>query len=151
MRASLIALVLVSAPCAALAQSDQDWKSRKAVDADHLVIPACTRLIESNNLAQNDRAIAYAIRGTAHLRQRDFDEAIADESKAIDIDPNNAVAYSNRSLARGHKADLDGAIADTTRALEINPKFASGLIARGIAHQMKHEYRKKAEQGSSPR
>ena len=74
MRASLIALVLVSAPWVALAQSDQDWKLCKAVDADHLVIPACTRLIESNNLAQNDLAIAYSIRGTAHWRQRDLEE-----------------------------------------------------------------------------
>jgi hypothetical protein len=85
MKASLIALVLVSAPYVVLAESDQDWKSCKAVDADHLVIPACTRLIEANDLAENDRAIAYSIRGQAHWRQRDYDEAIADETKAIEM------------------------------------------------------------------
>ena len=79
MRALLVALMLVSVPCGVRAQGVQDWRLCRAVDADHLVIPGCTRLIEQNNLSRGDRAIAYAFRGTAHWRQRDFDEAIADE------------------------------------------------------------------------
>lgn len=85
MRASLVTLMLASLPCSALALSVQDWRQCRAVDADHLVIPACTRLIASNKLSQGDRAIAYVLRGTAHWRQRDFDEAIADENEAIKI------------------------------------------------------------------
>jgi hypothetical protein len=95
----MIALVLISVSSEALAQSD--WTLCKAVDADHLVIPACTRLIDAGNLVQNDRALAYSIRGAAHWRQRDLDAAIADESKAIELDPHLASAFVARSSAYG--------------------------------------------------
>ena len=87
MRASLIALVLALVPSSVLAQV-QEWRLCRAEDADHLVIPACTRLIELDTLSQRDRAIAYVLRGKAHWRQRDFDDAIADENEALKIDPN---------------------------------------------------------------
>jgi hypothetical protein len=57
MRVSLMALVLVTAPCAALAQSDKDLKLCEAEDADDVAISACTRLIETSEVGQRDRAI----------------------------------------------------------------------------------------------
>jgi tetratricopeptide (TPR) repeat protein len=111
MRALLMALMLVSVPGGVLAQGVQDWRLCRAVDADHLVIPACTRLIEQNKLSQGDRAIAYALRGTAHWRQRDFDEAIADANEAIKINPNLAAAYAARGAAYGSKGEDDQALA----------------------------------------
>jgi tetratricopeptide (TPR) repeat protein len=123
MRASLIALVLVTVSGEALAQGVQDSRLCKAVDADHLVIPACTRLIASSNLSQGDRAIAYAIRGTAHWRQRDFDDAIADENEAIKINPNLAAAYATRGAAYGSKGDDDQALADDSKAIELDPNY----------------------------
>jgi hypothetical protein len=43
--------MLALLPCGALAQSVQEWRLCRAEDTDHLVIPACTRLIESNTLS----------------------------------------------------------------------------------------------------
>jgi tetratricopeptide (TPR) repeat protein len=99
MRASLVALMLALLPCGALAQSVQEWRLCRAEDTDHLVIPACTRLIESNTLSQRDLAFAYVMRGKAHWRQRDYDDAIADENEALKIDPNLVAAYVARSAA----------------------------------------------------
>jgi hypothetical protein len=104
MRSSLV-LLLASLPCGVLAQSDRDWRLCSAVDADHLAIPACTRLIDSSAPSERDHATAYVIRGSAHWRQRDFDEAIADENGAIKIDPNLAAGYVARSAAYGSKED----------------------------------------------
>jgi tetratricopeptide (TPR) repeat protein len=134
MRASLIALVLISMPCAALAQNDQDWKSCNADDADDLVIPACTRLIETNELRQDNRAIAYYNRGSAHWRRLDFAAAIADENEAIEIDPKFANAYGARGRAYAFKGDHAGAIADFSKRIEIEPDNDETYRARSQAY-----------------
>jgi len=143
MRASLIVLVLATVPWGALAQSDQDWRLCRAVDADHLVIPACTRLIEAGNLAARNRAIAYALRGAAHWRQRDFDDAIADENEAIKIDPNLAAAYAARGAAYGNKGEDDQGIADDTKAIELDPNYVSAYSNRGTARANKGDLDKR--------
>ena len=46
----------------------------------------------------------------------DFDKAIADLSKAIELDPEDASAYVNRARARELNGDSEGAAADYARA-----------------------------------
>src|SRR6516225_9131143 len=133
MRASLLALVLISAPCVALARSDKDWELCTGVDADQLAIPACTRLIEASDLADGDRAVAYSTRGKAHWRQRDFDQAIADENEAIRINPLLAAAFVTRGAAYGSKDDDVRALADASKAIEIDPNNAAAFSNRGVA------------------
>src|SRR5215468_988097 len=137
MRALLIALVLASVPFRVLAQSDQDWRSCKALDADHLVVPACSRLIETSRLVQSDLAIAYALRGAAHWRQRDSNAAITDANQAIKINPNLATAYVTRSEAYGGGDNDDQAIDDASKAIEIDPNLAPAYSNRGIARARK--------------
>ena len=54
----------------------------------------------------DDPAPADATR-RAWLRKKDYDRAIADLSKAIELDPRNADAYAARGSAYGVKRDLD--------------------------------------------
>ena len=61
----------------------------------------------------------------------DVDGAIADYTKAIEVDPRYAPAYYNRGMAREDKADPNGAIADYTKAIEINPKMGAAYNNRG--------------------
>src|SRR6476660_6189497 len=133
MRALSIALLLASLACGALAQSVQDWRQCRAEDADHLVIPACTRLLDQGGLSAAERARAYILRGTAHWRQRDFDDAIADANAALEIDPNLAAAYDGLSAAHGSKEENDPAIANANKALAIDPNIAAAYLDRGIA------------------
>ena len=137
MKASLIALVLVSAPCVALAESDQDWKLCSADDADDLAIAACTRLLETNELRQDDRAVAYYNRGAARWRKRDFDTAIADENEAIETNPKLANAYMRRGASYAGKGDTDRAIADASKAIEIDPENVRAYSNRGLARGRK--------------
>ena len=53
--------------------------------------------------------------GLARQTKGDLDGAIADYSKAIELNPKIAEAYNNRGLARYDKEDFDGAIADYTK------------------------------------
>jgi tetratricopeptide (TPR) repeat protein len=63
---------------------------------------------------------AFAVTGTAKVDKADWDGAIADASKAIELNPSSAIAYAARAGARGKKGDYDGAIADCNRALKLD-------------------------------
>jgi len=64
-----------------------------------------------------------------------LDKAIADESKAIEIDPKNATAYYNRGVAYDTLGQWDKAIADYSRAIEIDPKYAKAYSNRNNAYR----------------
>ncbi len=57
-------------------------------------------------------AEAYFNRGLAKYYQEDYTGAIADYTKAIEIDPKLAAAYYNRGAAKARLKDYTGAIAD---------------------------------------
>jgi tetratricopeptide (TPR) repeat protein len=94
-----------------------------------------------DTIAPND-AEAYYNRGLAYQLKKEYDKAIADYTKAIEINPNDAEAYNNRGLAYGSKKEYDKAIADYTKAIEINPKYAEAYYNRGLAYFLKKEYDK---------
>jgi tetratricopeptide (TPR) repeat protein len=63
-----------------------------------------------------------------------FDKAIVDYTKAIEINPKYAKAYDNRGLSRLSKGDFDGAIADHTKAIEVNPSLFDAYANRAQAY-----------------
>jgi tetratricopeptide (TPR) repeat protein len=63
----------------------------------------------------------------------DVDGAIADYTRAIDLDPKDGTTYGLRGLAKKAKGDCPGAIADYSRALELDPKNAAAFFNRGSA------------------
>jgi len=66
-----------------------------------------------------------------HLK--DFRGAIAEYSKAIEIDPKHKDAYNNRGFAKSNLLDFSGSVADYTMAIEIDPKYAEAYNNRGLA------------------
>jgi tetratricopeptide (TPR) repeat protein len=68
--------------------------------------------------------MAYGNRGAAYGGKGDYDQAIADCTRAIRLDPNYADAYSNRGAAYVIKGNYGRAIADWEAALRINPNNA---------------------------
>jgi tetratricopeptide (TPR) repeat protein len=84
-------------------------------------------------------AIAYSNRGDAYSRKGDDAHAIADYSKAIEIDPNFEEAYLNRGSVYASKGEYDRAIVDYSKAIDINPKFEAHAN-RGSAYLAKRDY-----------
>jgi tetratricopeptide (TPR) repeat protein len=75
----------------------------------------------------------YFNRGTARYGKGDLDGAIADFTKAIELNPQDAAAYFNRGSVRDEKGDHDGAITDYNKAIEFNPQVAVSYANRGMA------------------
>ncbi len=78
--------------------------------------------------------------GCAWFNQGDYESAIADFTKALELMPNNSKAYNNRGTAWFYKSDYDRAIADYTKALEINPSHSEACFNRGTAWFYKGDY-----------
>ena len=72
--------------------------------------------------------------------RRQFDLAIADFTRAIELDPRDARIYAIRGLAYENKGAYDLAIADYTRAIDIDPKYAAGYSGRASVYASKQQY-----------
>jgi TonB family protein len=80
---------------------------------------------------------AYIDRGGTYLQRDDNDRAIADFTKAIELDPEGAVAYNLRGVAYASKLDFDSAIADFDKAIQFDPLLKNAHYNRGSAFSRK--------------
>jgi tetratricopeptide (TPR) repeat protein len=74
-------------------------------------------------------------RGLSHAEKGDHDQAIADFTEAIRLDPKNADAYYSRALSYDLKSDHDQAIADFTEAIRLHPNNAKFYAFRAKAYR----------------
>ena len=67
----------------------------------------------------------WYLRGGAYFDKKgDYDQAIADFSRAIDLNPDNAEYWHDRGAAHFLKGDYKQAIADYARACQLSPDNA---------------------------
>ena len=85
--------------------------------------------------AYYDRGLNYAMKG-------EYDRAILDYNKAIEMAPKMAKAYYHRGNAYITQGQYDQTILDYTKAIEINPRLASAYHNRALAYYDKGEYDK---------
>ena len=68
---------------------------------------------------------------------KDYNGAIIDFTKAIDLDPNYAAVYYNRGVTKGVLEDYNGAIADYTKAIELDLNYNLLVyVNRGLAKKL---------------
>ena len=80
---------------------------------------------------------AYIERGRNYIQQDDNDRAIADFTKAIELDPEGANAYNHRGVAYASKLDFDRAIADFDKAIQFDPLLRNAHLNRGLSFSAK--------------
>ena len=80
----------------------------------------------------NPLATQYFDQGVEKYDAGNYQGAIDDYTKAIEINTQYAIAYNNRGNAKRYLNDRQGAIADFTTAIEINPRFVLAYFNRGI-------------------
>jgi tetratricopeptide (TPR) repeat protein len=73
----------------------------------------------------------YYTEGVAKAKKGDFDGALSDLDKAIELNPNLVAPYFARGLARQSKSDFKGALADYSKAIQLRPDYSPAYDSRG--------------------
>src|SRR3972149_1619686 len=88
-------------------------------------------------------AEAYFNHGAEDYQKSQYEHAILDFSKAIEINPRLSETYNNLGIAYGKGKGLhDQAIIYFSEAIEINPVYAEAYANRGVAYGNKGIYDK---------
>ena len=84
----------------------------------------------------------YYNRGNTYSNLKDYEKAVNDYNRAIELNPNNASYYNNRGIGYYSLKDYEKAINDYSRAIELNPNNASYYNNRGIGYYSLKDYEK---------
>jgi tetratricopeptide (TPR) repeat protein len=83
---------------------------------------------------------AYNNRGSAYIELGEYEKAIADYTKSIELDPTNIILYYDRSMAYNRTGEWDKAIADCNKVLELGLYNHFVYYNRGVANKGKGDY-----------
>ena len=84
----------------------------------------------------NPLATQHFNQGNEKYEAGNYQGAIDDWSKAIEVNPQGAGSYYNRGIAKDKLGDYQGAIADLTKTIEINPQYVDAYLNRGVAREL---------------
>jgi tetratricopeptide (TPR) repeat protein/predicted aspartyl protease len=84
-------------------------------------------------------AAGYARRGSASASRRDYEHAIADLTRAIELAPGEADYFYGRGMARWRNKEEDKALEDFGQAIKLNPAHVSALMARSELRAERHD------------
>src|SRR6478736_4010137 len=118
MRRALLASLAVLAGLSRPVMAD-DWQDCRQGSPDR-AIAACSQIIDKGPESDKQVGVACSFRGTALRKKGENDKAIADYTKAIEVDPKHAAAPSNRGVAYIAKSETEKALADLNKALELD-------------------------------
>jgi tetratricopeptide (TPR) repeat protein len=113
-----LVISIATAP-AGQAAGVQDCAGGKKPD---VAIEVCSVLLKNKALAVY-RVSAYAGRAKAYMQKKQFDKAIADFDRALELKPDNPALYYQRAEAFLQKGNDQRAIEDLTAAILLKPSF----------------------------
>src|SRR5215472_3920814 len=87
-------------------------------------IRGCSEVIKSSPGNIKMLAAAYNNRGNAYTSQGQYDLAMEDYNKSINLDPNYAYPLNNRGVLHKKKDELDLAMKDFEAAINIDSNYA---------------------------
>lgn len=90
--------------------------------------------------ANSASAETYLNDGKACREKKDYDCALNNYNKAIELNPQYIDAYYSRGIVYDDKGDYDQAIRDYTRAIELDPQYAEAYYNRGFAYDNKGDH-----------
>jgi tetratricopeptide (TPR) repeat protein len=85
-------------------------------------------------LADSIEAQVALDQGFDHAIDGDFDKALVEFERAIELDPELAAAYDARGTIWLEREELDGAMQDYNRAIELDPEMGLYYADRGLVY-----------------
>ncbi|HET6489663.1 MAG TPA: tetratricopeptide repeat protein [Syntrophales bacterium] len=131
-------LILTVIPVAAFAQTSPakvDSSVYKACFSNGAskpeeVISACSAILQRDP----EVAAAYYNRGVARMQLNQLEGALADFSKAVEINPKDPDAWNNRGLMYNRLGKPGDAVSDFTRAIELDSVYGKAYCNRGLVY-----------------
>ena len=85
-------------------------------------------------------AVKHFAKGNEYLEEGMLDEAISENTEAIEKAPEFYFAYVNRGIIYSKKYHYDRAISDFTKAIEIDPENTKAYFNRGATYEKRRQY-----------
>ena len=105
-------------------------------DLPAFVVKGCSAIIADSNTSEDNLEAAYVARGRAYDQFEKWDEALADLTKATELNPRDANAWSNRGAVNEHCSDPEMAVKDYDKSISLDPKNAGTYFNRGNADRL---------------
>ncbi|MBC7820099.1 MAG: tetratricopeptide repeat protein [Planctomycetaceae bacterium] len=111
-----------------------DW-SRCVQPADVVLgIQGCTKIIAKGRETAENLAVAHINRGSAYYNTGEYDLAVEDYAKAIELKPGNSEPFTGRGNAYYRQGEHDSAVDSYSKAIQLSPDDAGNYTGRGLAH-----------------
>ncbi len=85
-------------------------------------------------------AANYHHRAAIYLNMGEYDKAILEYNKALELDPAHTPAYYDRGLAFAQRQQYAEALADFSQVLALNPRHADALYNRGLVYARQNAF-----------
>ena len=106
--------------------------------------PLCSVLLSLFVVAfcaqEQSTAIGFYTTGLEHYNHQNYKDAIAEYTKAIEINPNFAEAFFQRGCAKHNAEDYKGAIDDFNTSINLQPKNELFYKQRASSKTMLKDY-----------
>jgi len=132
-RMALAVFLCIATGATALAASNH-WTRCRGADPDARIAGCAEIIARENREAKRSQITAYVNRSGAYRAKGDFERAIADLDKALQLDPKSAFILAERASIHHAKGNLDAAIADYGRALQLDKNLTTAYSGRARAY-----------------
>jgi tetratricopeptide (TPR) repeat protein len=134
-----VILATVGLSGSAEAGMSQDLKSCTAAEGRESAA-ACTRVMNSGRLPDEQFYIGYFNRGSGYRRAGDFDKALIDFKRVVKLKPQFARGYHMRGLVEADLGARSEALADLDRAIELDAHEWSTYYMRASLRRDSQDY-----------
>jgi tetratricopeptide (TPR) repeat protein len=119
---SIIQVILVARTSAALTLTSELIPNLNIHDLQHKFLAQSSK----------QKAVDYLMLGAQKAKQLDYNGALVDFDRAIQIDPNFSYAYNARGAIKSESKDFRGGLADFNRAIQLDPNLAGAYKNRAV-------------------
>jgi len=84
---------------------------------------------------------AYINRGQAYIVLEDYQQALQDTERGLELRPQSFIGYANRGIIHLRLREYDKAVQDCSKAIELKPLLQSAYLNRCFAYLKLREFR----------